>query len=81
MNQVPITHPWAIVHQRSWSGPLETMLGGPTSATHREFALVAADLIRHIAKFKSVAESEVLALVSAELNAPTSEISDAREVH
>ena len=69
-----ITHPWVIIHQENGTGPLLTILSGPSGATMNHFALCAADLIRHIAKSYGERESNVLELVLQEIKNPTTEL-------
>ena len=69
-----ITHPWVIIHQENGVGPMHTILAGPESATMSQFALLAADLIRHIALSSGHTESEVTDLVMKEIGKPTTDV-------
>lgn len=66
-----IKHPWVIVHQPDPDGPRITALAGPPDATHLDFSICAADLIRQIAQHYGVLESEVCRLVVDEIDYPT----------
>lgn len=74
-----IENAWVIVHQPGGQGaPVQTVLGGRPGATLAEFSLIAADLIRHIARATGADEIDVLSLVSRELANPTTDISGSR---
>jgi hypothetical protein len=67
-----ITHPWVIVHQPGGTGPLVTVLAGPDNAPLEAFAMIAADLVKHISNATGAANEEVMRLVLDELQRPTS---------
>lgn len=69
-----ITHPWVIIHQENGTGPLLTILSGPQESTYEQFALCAADLIRHIAKSSGESEYVLIDRVLRELGNTTTDI-------
>ena len=69
-----ITHPWVIIHQENGTGPMLTILSGPQDSTYEQFALCAADLIRHIARSSGESEYVVTDRVLRELGNPTTGI-------
>ena len=70
MEDIAIIYPWVIVHQPKSRS--ETILAGPPDATERHFAIIAADLIRHIGRAYQMDEKDVLKLVQEEMDNPTS---------
>ena len=69
-----VTHPWIIMEQPGGTGDVVTTLEGAPGSSTPEFALLAADLIRHIARRYYVKPETVLALIQTELKAPTTKI-------
>lgn len=76
MNEaIPIINPWVIVHQPGGLGsPIETILGEPPNANHKQYGLLIADLIRHVAKAYDIDEANVFEWVQKEMDNPTSPI-------
>ena len=73
--QMPIINPWVIVHQPDGEGGgLETILAGPPDGNYRQFGIVIADIIRHVANAYDVDEADVLEWVHREMDSPTTEI-------
>ena len=70
MEDFAIIRPWVIVHQPK--NRSETILAGPPDANERHFALIAADLIRHIARAYQLDEADVMRFVQEEMDNPTS---------
>lgn len=73
MAEISIERPWVIAHQLP-SNKLEVILSGPEDATVGAFSIVAADIIRHIARHFDVDEHDVLRWVDREIANPTSNI-------
>ncbi len=71
--QIEIKNPLVIISQTD-EGKVQTQLMPPLDYTHQHFALVAVDLIRHIAAMYGVPEDKVWYWVDKERRSPTSPI-------
>jgi hypothetical protein len=68
-----IEKPWIIANE-TLEGKLQIALVGPEGAEVEDFAIVAADIIKHVARCFNRQEEEVLTLIRRELDEPTSGI-------
>lgn len=70
---VEITNPLVIVNQTP-EGKVQTSLYPPFDYTHQHFALLACDLIRHVAAMYGVPEDKVWYWVDKERRSPSTKI-------
>jgi len=71
--QTEIKNPLVIISQTD-AGKVQTQLMPPFDYTHQHFALVAVDLIRHVAAMYGVPEDKVWYWVDKERRAPSTQI-------
>ena len=73
--QDEVKYPWIVVHQPDGpGGKIVTYLSGYPGAGYREFSLVVADVIRHVAQAYGVSEADVMDVVQREIDDPTTSI-------